>query len=194
MIMADMRRLVRSEIEKVKPSDEIEKNHIADALNWIDSGAEIFRIAKPDKPPKHLVSYFVVIDKKNKSILLVDHINAQLWLPTGGHVAVNEDPKKTVEREAVEELGKRAVYLDKKNFPFFITETVTVGISAGHTDVCLWYLIEGDVKEELRYGKEEFNSVRWFTFDEVANTPASKLQPDMPRFMRKLQGFLAKTR
>jgi 8-oxo-dGTP pyrophosphatase MutT (NUDIX family) len=38
-------------------------------------------------------------------VLLVDHKNARLWLPTGGHVEEGEDPRATVVRELKEELG-----------------------------------------------------------------------------------------
>ncbi len=39
--------------------DAIEQSHIAYVKEWIASGAELFRTAKPATPDKHLVSYFV---------------------------------------------------------------------------------------------------------------------------------------
>ena len=41
---------------------------------------------KPDVPPKHLVSYFALVDERRGKLLLVDHKLAGLWLPSGGHV------------------------------------------------------------------------------------------------------------
>jgi ADP-ribose pyrophosphatase YjhB (NUDIX family) len=38
-------------------------------------------------------------------MLLVDHQNAGLWLPPGGHVEIAEHPRATVARELREELG-----------------------------------------------------------------------------------------
>ena len=38
-------------------------------------------------------------------VLLVNHINAGLWLPPGGHVEPDEHPAQTASREALEELG-----------------------------------------------------------------------------------------
>ncbi|MES2088061.1 MAG: hypothetical protein V4467_03665 [Patescibacteria group bacterium] len=68
-----MSQNIRNEIleivRKIKPYDEIERVHIADAISWIQSGAEIFRIQKPDIPAKHLVSYFVLVDPKKQKIL-----------------------------------------------------------------------------------------------------------------------------
>jgi 8-oxo-dGTP pyrophosphatase MutT (NUDIX family) len=60
---------------------------------------------KPDTPPKHLVSYFVLYDESTHKLMLVDHIKAKTWLPAGGHVKLDEDPRITVTREADEELG-----------------------------------------------------------------------------------------
>src|SRR5215203_4474205 len=100
---ADMRAAIRSELESIHPLDALEVKHQSEALAWVDSGAPLFRTAKPATPPKHLVSYFAVVD--GEGILLVDHKNAQLWLPPGGHVEEGEHPRATVAREVREELG-----------------------------------------------------------------------------------------
>ena len=86
-----MREIIRSELEAIVPFDALETEHLADAIAWVDSGAEIFRVAKHATPPKHLVSYFVIVDGDH--ILLVDHKSAQLWLPSGGHVEPDEHPR-----------------------------------------------------------------------------------------------------
>ena len=71
-----MRETILQIISSIKPIDKLEEENINDTISWIESGEEIFRIQKPDVPPKHLVSYFVVIDIGKKKILLMDHINA----------------------------------------------------------------------------------------------------------------------
>ena len=38
-------------------------------------------LKKPDVPPKHLVSYFALVDDRRGKVLLVDHKLAGLWLP-----------------------------------------------------------------------------------------------------------------
>src|SRR4051812_41579927 len=83
----------------------VERGHLDFAQEWIASGASLFRVEKPAKPDPHLVAYFVLLDLATKKVLLVDHKNAELWLPAGGHVEPNEHPKETVRREIVEELG-----------------------------------------------------------------------------------------
>ena len=57
-----MRSQIRDELIAIKPLDDLEREHLLDALTWVDSGAELFRVAKPATPPKHLVSYFAIVD------------------------------------------------------------------------------------------------------------------------------------
>lgn len=179
-----MRKIVRDAIVEIQPCDEIESTHINNALQWIDSGEEIFRLEKPATPPKHLVSYFVVTDPDKSKLLLVDHIQAELWLPTGGHVEKDEDPKEAVKRELREELDIAADFVFEK--PIFITETITVGKTAGHTDVSLWYVVKADSAVALSYDSFEFNRYKWFSYQDVLDTPIASLDPHMHRFTRKL--------
>lgn len=167
------------EIKLIKPLDELEFTTARDVLEWLESDAEICRIKKPDIPPKHLVSYFVVVDEE--FILLVDHINAELWLPTGGHVEPGEHPRTTVVREAQEELSINATFLHQK--PILLTSTPTVGKTSGHTDVSIWYAISGQRSMAMDFDTSEFHSVRWFHKDEI---PYAKTDPELHRFIEKL--------
>lgn len=92
-------------ILSIDAHDELEQQHIDETQKWIRSGTPMFRIEKPATPPKHLVSYFVLIDEKARKLLLVDHKKAQLWLPSGGHVEPDENPAHAAARECLEELG-----------------------------------------------------------------------------------------
>lgn len=174
------RRQIRNEIETIIPGDALEKIDQADALAWVDSGADLVRLFKPATPPKHLVSYFAVAN--HSSILLVDHKNAQLWLPPGGHVEPNEHPRDTVLREIVEELGFLPAH--PIGPPLMVTCTETVGQTAGHTDVSLWYLVHAEESQILNFDQNEFNAVRWFTFSDV---PFERSDPQMRRFIEKLR-------
>jgi 8-oxo-dGTP diphosphatase len=174
-----MREKIKTEIELIEPLDELEALTKADVLAWIDSGVEICRLEKPATPPKHLISYFALIDGEH--MLLVDHINAELWLPTGGHVEPGEHPRTTVLREAREELSIEGVFL--KEQPLFLTITDTVGKTAGHTDVSLWYALRGDRAAELSFDESEFRNVRWFHKDDV---PLARTDRHMARFLAKL--------
>lgn len=176
-----MRPQIHAELAAITPLDDLERAHLADAFAWVASGAKLCRTAKPATPPKHLVSYFVVVS--DSQVLLVDHKNARLWLPTGGHVEPGEHPRDTVRREAREELGwAPAEPIDE---PLMLTIATTVGQTAGHTDVSLWYVLRGDPAQPITYDQEEFHAVRWFPFSEV---PLACSDPHMARFLHKLAG------
>jgi len=188
--MTDIREHIRSLVEGIDPHDDAEREHIAETLAWIDSGAPLFRVQSPDKPPKHLVSYFALVDPEQRSVLLGDHIKAQLWLPSGGHVELNEDPADTVRRESREELSKEAVFVRGHDRPLFLTSTVTRGLVPGHTDVSLWYVIRGSVHEYIHYDKRELQEVNWFTFDEILQSDPAIFDPHLQRFVYKLMAWL----
>lgn len=183
-----MREAIQQIIESITPFDEIEAGHISNAVEWVRSGEELCRIEKPDMPPKHLVSYFVVIDPQKEKILLMDHIKAGLWLPSGGHVEKGEHPKITVEREVLEELNMPADFIH--DVPLFLTQTVTVGKTAGHTDVSLWYVLRADSEKEIMYDSGEFNGYRWFPYEEILATNIEKFDPHMHRFTMKWMQFI----
>ena len=187
----DIRQSIRKQIEAINAVDQLESHHLHETLAWIASGADLFRIKKPDVPLKHLVSYFVVVDQLQKSMLLVDHIKAQLWLPTGGHVELHEDPRLTVVREMNEELRMKTAFLQNRDTPFFITNTETVGLTPGHIDVSLWYLVQGNIHDFIDYDRAEFNDVEWFTFDEIFQSDPVIFDPHLQRFTRKLANYLS---
>jgi 8-oxo-dGTP pyrophosphatase MutT (NUDIX family) len=106
-----MRDKIVKVVAAIEPLDEIEREHRDSTIEWIRSGAPIFRTVKPDVPPRHLVSYFALVDEARGKMLLVDHKIAGLWLPSGGHVEPDEDPRATVIRELAEELSLAADFM-----------------------------------------------------------------------------------
>lgn len=175
-----MNRRVRSELLEIQPMDAMEQTHLEDAIAWVDSGAPLFRVRKPATPAKHLVSYFALID--SGSILLVDHKNAQLWLPTGGHVEQDEDPRLTVVRELKEELGL-TISIEQVGPPAMVTVTETVGLTSGHVDVSLWYVVQGNRDAPVEFDQEEFHAVRWFRYSQV---PFHRSERHLKRFLAKV--------
>lgn len=179
-----MEDTIANSIASIIPFDSIEKNHIDSSIRWVKSGKEICRIKKPDVPKKHLVAYFVPVDKKTKKLILINHLKSGLWLPPGGHVEKNENPINTVKREMQEELHSIAKFISKT--PFFITVTKTINIDAGHTDVSLWYLVIGDSSIKYTYNKKEMSGYRWFTSNEILKSKKINYDPHMKRFVKKL--------
>lgn len=184
-----MRDEILDEVKRIEPVDEMEQLHIDDVLSWIQGPSDIFRIAKPDNPPKHLVSYFVVYDPSVQKLMLIDHIKANMWLPSGGHVEIDEHPRETVRREAMEELELVADFGAIGEEPAFITVTETRGPGT-HTDVSFWYVIIGDSTAELNYDTREMRGLKWLSFDEVLAMDEQVLDPHMKRFVRKLVEML----
>lgn len=184
MSAIDIRSRIHRIISLISPLDGVEQNHIRFALDWIESGSEIFRIEKPAIPDTHLVAYFVIVSSDMDQILLVDHKKAKLWLPPGGHADPDEDPKETVRREAKEELGIDAEFIFDE--PLLLTVTKTVGNIERHTDVSIWYLLKGDPHQSLDYDPDEFNQICWFGIDKI---PFEKSDPHMKRFIQKMLSF-----
>ncbi|SCG47207.1 NUDIX hydrolase [Micromonospora halophytica] len=175
---------IRALVESITPLDGLEAAHRARCLDWLAGTDDIFRRAKPRTPPTHLVAYFLLRDAEDGSVLLVDHRNAGLWLPTGGHVEPGEHPAETVRREVVEELGVPA---EPDGPPFFLTVTPTVGPpEQRHVDVSLWYLIDGRRGQPLTPDPGEFRAARWWTPAEVAAAGPGTLDPHLPRALAKL--------
>jgi 8-oxo-dGTP pyrophosphatase MutT (NUDIX family) len=186
-----IRQQIKNLITAITPFDEIEQNHIQDTLNWIDSDVEIFRIEKPATPLKHLVTFTVFVDPIAKKVLLLEHKKALLLLPNGGHVDKDELPFNTALRELKEEMHEEGTFLFDPQRPFFIDQMVTVGLTAGHTDVTLWYVFQRDsnkpINDQLPEFQREFDKYYWLTFDEILHIDIKKLNANMHRFVRKLQ-------
>lgn len=181
-------------VEQIEPGDELEVQHRADALAWLASTDDVFRREPPGTPAKHLVSYFLLHDDRDGSALLVDHRRAGLWLPTGGHVEVGEDPAETVRRETPEELGVPAQFVDPTALPLFVTVTDTTGATeAQHTDVSLWYLLVGWRGQRLRPDAQEFREARWWSRAEIAAVDPATIEPHLPRFLAKVDASYARS-
>jgi 8-oxo-dGTP pyrophosphatase MutT (NUDIX family) len=174
-------------VSQLQPIDELEDGHRLHVLQWLSGTDDVFRRVKPAVPPQHLVSYVVPVDPTDRSVLLVDHINAGLWLPPGGHVEVDEHPAQAARREAHEELGLVAEGQALDEPPMFLTVTRTVGMDAGHTDVSLWFVLECAQGQAMRPDRGEFHRVRWWTPADVQAADPSRFDPHFLRFLRKLE-------
>jgi 8-oxo-dGTP pyrophosphatase MutT (NUDIX family) len=171
-------------IEALQPFDDKEASARQESIDWMQSGAPLYRVQKPDIPPMHLVSYFAIFDPATNKMLLQDHLLARVWLPAGGHVDPDEDPAETVRRECMEELGVEAMFLGEP-VPHFITTTVTNG-QGEHVDVSLWYVLQADESAPLTIEADRFADVRWWGIDEILATPIDQFDQEIYRFLDKL--------
>lgn len=185
---AALKSIITGLVAGIEPVDDVEREHRRNALSWLAGTDDIFRRVKPATPSPHLVSYFLLVDRPARSVLLCDHRLSGLWLPTGGHVEPGEHPLDTVRREAVEELGvtaeSDAAFRDK---PFFLTMTQTVGPPAArHVDVSLWFALAGSVGQPLRPDEREFAQVRWWTVAELRHADLGRFEPHLLRALDAL--------
>jgi 8-oxo-dGTP pyrophosphatase MutT (NUDIX family) len=182
--------IVHNLVTALDPADNLEAEHRAHTLGWLRRTDDIYRRVKPAEPPQHLVSYVVPVDHASGSVLLVDHVNAGLWLPPGGHVEVGEDPRETAAREIHEELGLTVTPDDK---PLFLTVTETVGIDAGHIDVSLWFVLSLGLDQSLTPDQGEFRDVRWWPAAELREADPARFDPHLFRFLAKLENSYLST-
>jgi 8-oxo-dGTP diphosphatase len=179
--------VVRDLVAAIVPVDQAERAQQSDCLAWLASTPDVYRRAKPATPPKHLVSYTALIDPRDRSVFLVDHILAGLWLPPGGHVEPGENPADTARRETREELGIEADLSIAGERPVFLTVTRTAGLDGGHTDVSLWYLISGNPQMPIALDPREFTGGRWWTEEEIESANPALFDPHLGRFMSKVR-------
>ncbi len=172
----------------IEPVDDLGEEHKTIALRWLAGTVDIYRRAKPSTPSPHLVSYFLLLNRAAGRVLLCDHRLAGLWLPSGGHVEPGEHPADTVRREVIEELGIEARFdAATGSQPFFLTVTETVApIPARHTDVSLWFALEGHQDHVLHPDPREFKAVHWWSTEELHAAPATEFEPHLMRALDAL--------
>lgn len=190
---------VRDLVAAIVPADDRERADQRDCQSWLASTPDIYRLVKPATPAKHLVSYAVLIDERDRSVFLVDHRLAGLWLPAGGHVEPGEDPAACARREAAEELGIEADFSIAGQVPFFVTVTRTVDVAGPdaspadqaahrpHTDVSLWYVLSGRQDMPIALDEREFAGGRWWRAAEVESADPRFFDPGLGRFLAKLR-------
>ena len=184
-VRSDPRQVVRDAVAVVTPYDEREASDQRWMLDWIDSGASLFRTAKPASPPEHLAVYAALLDEAAGTLMLVDHAKAKAWLMPGGHVDDGEDPRATVVRELAEELRIGPPFHPRfGSDPFFLTVTETRPPGT-HTDVTLWFVFAADQTAPIVPDPAEFSQERWFALGDPAAW-VGDFDPQMFRFLAKL--------
>jgi len=60
-----------------------------------------------------------------------------------------------------------------------VTCTTTVGLTSGHSDVSLWYVVSAAHNQQIIFDDQEFASVKWFPYSDV---PLLRTDPHLARF------------
>ncbi len=185
------REVVRELVAGVHPCDDREAAHRTWMLDWVDSGAQLYRLVKPVTPPQHLVVYAILLDETDRSMMLVAHNLARAWLPPGGHVDDGEDPRRAVVRELEEELGiTPPLHPAFGPGPFFLTVTATRPPDT-HEDATMWFVFDADRDAPITPDEREFSAVRWFSLDATEMPGDGPFDPSLFRFLRKVSAHLA---
>ncbi|GIG55699.1 DNA mismatch repair protein MutT [Longispora fulva] len=185
---ATLRADLTALIAAITPGDAVEEADLRHTLEWVASGYDLYRTAKPATPPQHLVAYFQVIDPDTGLMLLGEHRGAGLLLPNGGHVEPGEKPWQAVVRECREELHASAEPSPRFGTrPAFVSVTRTRGPAAGqHVDVSLWHVVHVERESVSYFDPAEFTAMHWMGPREILMMQAERLDPCMHRFTRKI--------
>jgi len=121
-------------------------------------------LTKSEGTTTHLGVFFLPLNKKTKSIYLVNHIKAGMWIPPGGHIEKNELPVSTVRREFKEELNHQLTIEEIKLFNLSITPINRPWENCiAHYD--FWYSVSIE-KLPFNFLKKEFYNGKWFGLEE----------------------------
>jgi len=130
-------------------------------FDWINKQSVL---TKKEGAVNHISTFFLPVNKASKSIYLVNHIKAELWIPPGGHIEQYELPKETVVREFKEELDYKLTNEKIQLFDLSITP-INRPWQNCITHYDFWYLVYTE-RLPFKFLKKEFHNAGWFNFEE----------------------------
>jgi len=170
-------------IQNIIPNDPIEATDIQDAIQWLHSTPQIH---KPHNMRRHLGVIFLVLSPDRQYTFIMNHRKAQTWLPPGGHVDMGLSFQDAVRLEMREELQKEAIFIYPN--PFFLTNTTTQGLNAGHIDTTAWFLVEGNPNDNYQVIEKEASEANWIKLSLLKNMPdyihLSRAVSKLPQYLK----------
>lgn len=176
-----MKNKFRSEILKLKRKKHVNQKIMQVFLDRVKTG----KLIKEENPAVHFGCFFLPISSATKSIYLGHHIKANLWIPPGGHITKNENPKDTVKREFYEELQYQ---LGKEKVEIFDLSTRKIN---NLNDTCrlhyeIWYAVYFGDRIDFRFDKNEFYNACWFSINDALRIINEKDYQPLKRLITKL--------
>lgn len=163
-----MNNIFEAELTKLENKKFVDKTILQLFLKRLKTGKLTRNLNSED----HFCTFIVPFDPKTKQIFIGHHINADQWIPPGGHIEVNELPIKTVKREFEEELGVKITDKQIELFDLGITDVQGKKRSCKiHYD--FWYLVYTP-KLNFQYDKKEFYQARWLTMENAIKKVSHK--------------------
>ncbi|MCE9643670.1 NUDIX domain-containing protein [Candidatus Parcubacteria bacterium] len=138
-----------------------------------------------------VVTIWIVFENR---VLMIFHKKAQLWLPVGGHVELDEDPEETLYREVKEECGLEIELIGDKRMEGYPTDSRRKLLPTPaymdihhfndtHRHISLAYFARAK-SDKMVLAEEEHDQIRWFTEEELED-PQYALIPEMKFLARE---------
>lgn len=159
-----MKNCFADEVRSLKRLKNVDKKI---ASVFLDKSRLKSSFIKKNSLSEHFCSFFLPIDIESKSIYLVDHIKAKMWIPPGGHIEEGESPRDAVVREFVEELSYRLEEEKIELFDLSITSIEDPNRTC-KTHYDFWYAVFIS-QQDFRFERKEFHDARWFSFEEAVS-------------------------
>lgn len=166
-IPKEIREAYLQAISSIQPSDHIEASDISMVMKWIQESPSL---NKPHNMDKHLGVLCPILSPDFRHTFLMNHRKAQMWLPPGGHVDFGVTLEQAASQEIREELGIENLP-PLYGQPVFLTQTLTQGLNAGHTDVTSWHPFVGNQDIAYSVEEKEASQGKWILISEIFTDP-----------------------
>lgn len=117
---------------------------------------------RSENPEFHVCAFFMPVHLPSKNIYFGHHIKANDWIPTGGHVDLNESSRQAIEREIVEELGHK-ITNEKVELVDISIRNIDNPNQKCKRHHSFWYIVHFDEKKDFNFDRREFYEAGWYT-------------------------------
>ena len=167
---------LKEQIIKYTPYNEQEEKDKEILLEWLSSGAEVF---KRENKTAHFTASAWVVNKERTKVLMIYHNIYDSWAWMGGHADGEKDLLAVAEREAREESGITDIRPVSEDIASLEVVTVSGHEKRGeyvsaHLHLNVTYIFEADEKQDLSIKPDENSGVMWIETDDIKNKSTEK--------------------
>ena len=160
--------MLKEQIEKYMPFDEVEQKDKEQFLEFINSFDDVLT---RNNIFGHFTASAFVVNKDRTKMVVVYHIINDGWAYPGGHADGIDDLLSVAVREVEEETGLKAKVLDENIFAIN-SAPVKGHVKRGkyvssHIHFDCVYIMEADDKIPLVYREDESKGVKWIDFEDA---------------------------
>ena len=180
--------MLKEQIEKYMPFDEVEQKDKEQFLEFINSFDDVLT---RNNIFGHFTASAFVVNKDRTKMVVVYHIINDGWAYPGGHADGIDDLLSVAVREVEEETGLKAKVLDKNIFA--INSNPVIGhvkrgkYVSSHIHFDCVYIMEADDKIPLVYREDESKGAKWVDFkDAYDESFCDFIRPVHKKLIKKL--------